>query len=268
MIPVGDARSRTTPWVNYALILASVAVFAFMLGLDATLPATRQEASEEFVRQTSEECYGFEATPTDLDGFVCRWGFQPREFFDTVQGESQSPDPKVAVILLSIVTSLFIHAGWSHILGNMLFLWVFGDNIEDRLGHVRYLLFYVVAGIVATLSQGAVDTDSLVPVVGASGAIAGVLGAYLVSYPRAKVSVVIPFFILIFIPIPVPAALMIGMWFVQQFLAGIATLSESTTAGAGVAWFAHIGGFLFGVLTIFLFYGGPRKRVRGAPRWD
>ncbi len=268
MIPVGDARSRTTPWVNYALILASVAVFVFMLGLDATLPSTRQEALDEFVRQTSDECYGFEATPTGLDSFVCKWGFQPREFFDTVQGKSQPADPRVAVILLSIVTSLFIHAGWSHILGNMLFLWVFGDNIEDRLGHFRYLVFYLVAGIVATLSQAAVDTGSLVPVVGASGAIAGVLGAYLVSYPRAKVSVVIPFFILIFIPIPVPAALMIGLWFIQQFLAGIATLSESTTAGAGVAWFAHIGGFLFGVLTIFLFHGGPRKRVRGAPRWD
>ncbi|MBI5949339.1 MAG: rhomboid family intramembrane serine protease [Chloroflexi bacterium] len=239
-----------------------------MLGRDAAVPPDRQAARSEFARQTAGECYGFETSPTELDRFVCKWGFQPREFFDTVQGENQSPDPKVAVVLLSIVTALFIHAGWSHILGNMLFLWVFGDNVEDRLGHFRYLVFYLVAGIVATLAQASVDTASVIPVVGASGAIAGVLGAYLVSYPRAKVSVVIPFFILIFIPIPVPAALMIGMWFLQQFLAGVATLSDSTTAGAGVAWFAHIGGFLFGVLTIFLFYGGPRKRVRGAPRWD
>ena len=254
--------------MNYALILVSVAVFLFMLRLDATVPASRQAARSEFARQTADECYGFEATPTDVDRFVCKWSFQPREFFDTVQGKSHSPDPQVAVVLFSIVTALFIHAGWSHIFGNMLFLWVFGDNIEDRLGHFRYLVFYLVAGIVATLAQAAVDVEGVVPVVGASGAIAGVLGAYLVSYPRAKVSVVIPFFILIFIPIPVPAALIIGMWFVEQFLAGVATLSASTTAGAGVAWFAHIGGFLFGALTILLFYGGPRKRVRGAPRWD
>ena len=128
----------------------------------------------------------------------------------------------------------------------MLFLWVFGDNVEDRLGHMVFLLFYLLGGAAASLAQTIADPNSVVPTVGASGAVAAVLGAYLWYFPRATVTVALLFFI--FIPIPVPAVLLIGFWFVQNLLAGIATINNAAGADAGIAWFAHIGGFAFGFL--------------------
>jgi membrane associated rhomboid family serine protease len=205
----------------------------------------------EFQDQTNSVCYGFQSAPTD------------QEFFDVVRGQSKYPADSTAQVLLSIVTALFMHAGWVHIIGNMLFLWVFGDNIEDRLGHIGYLAFYLAGGIFASLSQGFADPNSVVPNVGASGAVAAVLGAYLVFFPRATVNVVIPFFILIFIPIPIPAAVMIGLWFLQNLLAGVATVT-TTTADQGVAFFAHIGGFLFGFLLTLLVF---RPLLRRPPRY-
>jgi membrane associated rhomboid family serine protease len=262
MIPIGDSNRRhRTPWVTYAIILANVVVFLYMLGLSSEPPATRREEARAFVEQTETVCYGLRTFPTDADRFVCTWALQPREFFDSITGDSPFTGEDRWVAIAAILTSVFMHAGWLHIIGNMLFLWVFGDNIEDRLGHAVFLVFYLLAGIVASFIQGAMDPDSVIPVLGASGAVAGVLGAYLMWFPTATIRVVIPFFILIFIPLPIPAWIMIGVWFAQNLLAGYAAISDATAdAGGGVAWFAHLGGFAFGLLVAWL--AGPGKRGR------
>ncbi|MFN0147130.1 MAG: rhomboid family intramembrane serine protease [Dehalococcoidia bacterium] len=263
MIPIGDSpRSRSTPWVTYAFIAANVAVFVYTLMLSNALPLSRVEAQRDYEDQVTTVCSGFEQTaPTETDRFFCRWSFQPHEFFRAAQGEETLPgypgQPRLEV-LLSIIASIFIHGGWLHIGGNMLFLWVFGDNVEDRLGHFGFLLFYLAAGVAAALTQGFVDPESLVPTVGASGAVAGVLGAYLVYFPKATVTTLIPFFPF-FLPLPIPAVIMIGLWFVQNLLSGIATLGAVGTADSGVAFFAHIGGLVFGAATVFLFF---RRRGR------
>lgn len=260
MIPIGDSnRRRTTPWVNYGIIFLNIVVFLYMATLSATPPATQREESRQLVQQTETVCYGYPTYPTDADRFICKYGFQPKEFFDTVRGDSPVRGTNRTIALVSIITALFLHGGWLHIIGNMLFLWVFGDNIEDRLGHLRYLVFYVAAGMLACLVQGALDPGSAVPVIGASGAVAGVLGAYLLWFPKATIRVVIPFFILIFIPIPVPAWVMIGLWFVQNLLSGYATIADAAAPDAGVAWFAHIGGFLFGLVIAALAGQRPHR---------
>ncbi len=260
MIPVGDStRRHSTPWVTYAILLVNFAVFFAMLRMDASVPRATGGTVQRFTEQTAGVCYGFRAPPNDLNEFICRWGFQPKEFFDTVRGESGLTGRARWEALFAIVTAVFIHGGWLHILGNMLFLWVFADNIEDRLGHAGFLLFYLAAGVAASLVQGLMDPTNVVPVVGASGAVAGVLGAYLVWFPHATVHVVIPFFILIFLPLPVPAFLMIGLWFLQNLFAGYATIVDTASTGGGVAWFAHIGGFLFGALLAATGIGRRRR---------
>jgi len=266
MIPIGDSpRASITPWVNYAFIAVNFAVFLYTLTLSTAVPLNRLDYQRELVQQTNGTCYGFVVAPNDVGRFFCRYSYQPREFLDNVRGESKVPEPSRAEVLLSLVTAMFLHAGWLHIVGNMLFLWVFGDNVEDRLGHFGYIVFYLVAGVAATLTQTVVDTASIIPNVGASGAVAGVLGAYLVCYPRATVRIVIPFFPLVFLPFAVPAVFMIGLWFVQNLLSGFATIGVAAGApDTSVAFFAHIGGFVFGVLTAFLF---RRGRVRRPPRF-
>jgi len=265
MIPVGDSPRRlNTPWMTYAIILITIGAWVYMLTLNTAVPNDRGSAQNDFNAQTEGVCYGFATRPTDLDRFICTWGFQPAEFVDTVRGDA-TPEPGRAEVLFSIISSIFLHAGWLHIIGNMLFLWVFGDNVEDRLGHIGFLVFYLLAGIVASLAQAFIDVGSAVPVVGASGAVAGVLGAYLIYYPKATVNVVIPFFILIFIPIPIPAVVMIGIWFLQNLFAGVATIYDPAAPDSGVAFFAHIGGFLFGALAVLLFLRGAGHRA--PPRW-
>jgi membrane associated rhomboid family serine protease len=152
---------------------------------------------------------------------------------------------------------MFMHGGWLHIAGNMLFLWIFGDNVEDALGHVRYGAFYIVCGLVAGLAHGLTDVHSVTPALGASGAIAGVMGAYLMLFPRAVVYVIVGF---IFIPLPLPGWVLIGFWIVMQVAYGWASLGVDTAVG-GVAYFAHIGGFVAGLVLIHLFMIG-----RGRPR--
>jgi membrane associated rhomboid family serine protease len=266
MIPIGDSpRSRTTPYVNYALIVLNLMVFVYMLSLSiGQQPMTRAEERAAVVEQTEGVCYGFQAPPEDINRFICRWGFQPGEWFDALRFQHDAPGVGAGQVLLTILTAAFLHAGWLHIGGNMLFLWVFGDNIEDRLGHFRYLLFYLAGAVVAGLAQAAVDTSELIPNVGASGAVAAVLGSYLILHPKARVNVVIPFFVLIFVPIPVPAVVMIGLWFLQNVLSGWAAITDAAAATeGGVAWWAHIGGFVFGMLmTVFFF-----RRRRAAPKW-
>lgn len=252
--------------MNYLVIVANIAVFMVMLTLSTDIAGTNRQAVRDFDEQTAGVCYGYETRPSDADRFICTWAFQPKEFFDTIGGASGLTGDSRWQAIVSIVTSMFMHGGWLHIIGNMLFLWVFGDNVEDRMGHLGYLLFFLAAGVVASLLQGVMGPDSLVPVLGASGAVAGVLGAYIVWYPRATVKVVIPFFILIFIPIPIPAFIMIGLWFLQNLLSGYATISEAAGPTQGVAWFAHIGGFVFGALLVALFLRNTGRR-RAPPSW-
>ena len=148
--------------------------------------------------------------------------------------------------LPTLVTSQFLHAGWMHIIGNMLYLWIFGDNVEDRLGHVRYLLFYLGAGAVAAILQVLINPFSSVPMLGASGAIAGVMGAYFVLYPQSRVLTAI-FIVIFFDVVEIPAVFFLGIWFLMQLLSGVGSLGVSNAAGGGTAFWAHVGGFVVGV---------------------
>jgi len=160
-------------------------------------------------------------------------------------------------ILASIFTSMFLHGGLLHIAGNMLYLWVFGNNVEDRMGRAPFLAFYLAAGVAAVYAQAATDADSVIPMIGASGAIAGVLGAYLVLFPHARVVTLVPLFYFLQVA-ELPAILVLGFWFVLQAFQGVGSLGSDV---GGVAWFAHIGGFVFGALVALLFRGRTRPRA-------
>jgi membrane associated rhomboid family serine protease len=164
--------------------------------------------------------------------------------------------------LLTPFTSMFMHGGLLHLGGNMLFLWIFGNNVEDRMGRARFLLFYLLGGLAALAAQVAIDPGSTVPTVGASGAVAGVLGGYLLLFPRARVLTVF-FLVVIFFLREIPAIIVLGIWFLQQVLFGYFDLANPTGEGGGVAYFAHIGGFVFGLIAVRLFVLG-----RGRPRED
>ena len=161
-------------------------------------------------------------------------------------------------VAVPFFTSMFLHGGWLHLIGNMWYLWIFGDNIEDRLGHFTYLLFYLLCGLGAGVVHTVLNANTTVPSIGASGAIAGVLGAYVVSYPFARVLTLIPIFIFLQV-IEIPAVIVLGLWFVMQFLYGTASLALTGPNAGGVAWWAHVGGFIIGILLVGLF---PRKDRR------
>jgi membrane associated rhomboid family serine protease len=208
MLPVSDQNpTRTTPYVNYALIALNVVAFVYEWLLIAT-------HGDSFV--------------------VSGYGLVPTRIWADPLGES-----------FTIFSSMFMHGGWGHLAGNMLFLWIFGDNVEDAIGHLRYLVFYLACGAGAAAAQVLTNTGSPAAMVGASGAIAGVLGAYLVLYPRAPVTV----FVFIFF-ISLPAWFVIGEWFVLNLFGGVHALGLGSSGG--VAFFAHIGGFLAGVLGVRL----------------
>lgn len=233
MIPVGDSiRSRTFSYVNYALILTNIIVFLYELSLGST-------------REQNLFFFDWGAVPVDLKDFA------------------ESPTSGNADVLVTPFTAMFIHGGWLHLLGNMVYLWVFGDNVEDSLGHIRYLAFYLMAGLAGTALQVFMDSNSQIPTVGASGAIAGVLGAYIVLYPRAMVTIYVP--ILIFFTFAVPAAFLIGAWFVMQVLSGAATIGYAVGAEGGVAWWAHVGGFASGFVMVWVLR--RRERVPERYRW-
>lgn len=174
------------------------------------------------------------------DPFIQRWSVVPRRLMENPGGD-----------FITVFTSMFMHGGWLHLAGNMLYLWIFGDNVEDRLGHAKFVVFYLLCGIAATIAQVAVSAGSNVPNLGASGAIAGVLGAYLILFPRGQVRVLMGRGI-----VPMPALVVIGMWIVLQFVNGIGSITQSAETG-GVAYMAHIGGFVAGLALTFLF-GGRR----------
>ncbi len=163
------------------------------------------------------------------------------------------------MVILPFFTSMFLHGGWLHLIGNMWYLWIFGDNVEDTFGHFGFLIFYMVAGIGAGTLHTILNSFSAIPTVGASGAIAGVLGAYMLLYPFARVLTLIP--ILFFVQIiEIPALLVLGFWFLMQFLSGAGSLAVTDPTGGGVAWWAHIGGFVLGICLIPVFRK-RRKRI-------
>jgi membrane associated rhomboid family serine protease len=188
-----------------------------------------------------------------LERFFGTWGAVPSKITASIDAGNY-----VSQATLGIITSIFLHGGWLHILGNMLYLWIFGNNVEDRLGRVGFLLFYLVGGVVAALTQVAIDPGSTQPLVGASGAIAAALGAYIVLFPGARILslVFLGFFYQL---LNVPALVILGFWFVLQLISGFGSLGGDTASG-GVAFFAHIGGFAFGMVI------GVLIRVGGAGR--
>ncbi len=232
MIPLRDNNPRqTVPFITYLLIGLNVLGFLWELALGA-----------------------------NLDRAIFAVGFIPARYW--LPGYWVSD-------LTAIVTSMFLHGGFMHIAGNMLYLWIFGDNIEDRLGHGKYAVFYLLCGIIATLTHAIFSPASRIPAIGASGAIAGVLGAYLVLYPRARVTTIIPIFFFITVR-EVPAILILGFWFVLQLLSGVGSLGVPDAQDlGGVAFFAHIGGFVAGMVLVFLFGGTrqPRRRQPPPPWW-
>ena len=195
------------------------------------------------------------ARGSELQSFVFAWGFVPDRLTLALHGGSEP----VAWPALTLVTSTFLHGGWLHLLGNMWYLWIFGDNVEDRLGRARYVIFYLVAGIAAGWVHFLVNPVSRAPTVGASGAIAAVLGAYAVTFPKARVITLLPL-IFYFQIVALPALLMLGLWFVFQFFSGALTLAAGPGGGSGgVAWWAHIGGFAFGAVAMKVLARRRRK---------
>ena len=180
-----------------------------------------------------------------VEAFVNAFGFVPARFF-----EPSAFNVGASWGLLTLLTSMFMHGGWLHLIGNMWFLWVFGDNVEDCLGHGRYVFFYLVCGAAAALAQALISPSSVVPMVGASGAIAGVLGAYLVWYPWSRIHTFV-FLGIFFTTAELPAPVFLIIWFVIQFFSGALSLASAGPTGGGVAFFAHIGGFVAGALLAF-----------------
>jgi membrane associated rhomboid family serine protease len=180
------------------------------------------------------------------DAFIIKWAFVPSRFLANPGAE-----------ILTLFTSMFMHAGWVHLGGNMLYLWIFGDNVEDRFGHIKYVIFYLLCGLAATLAQLVFNVGSNLPNLGASGAIAGVLGAYILLFPQGRVRVLQGQQV-----IQVPALIVIGLWIVLQFFSGIGSIANTADTG-GVAFMAHIGGFIAGFVLTFLFRGKAAPQLAG-----
>jgi len=254
LFPIADENldRRTLPVVNYAIILINLLVFVFLQGLGS---------NERFT-------YAFSTVPAEI---VTGKDIATRDrvLVQPLTGqEVQMPglQPTPIPVYLTLITSMFMHGGIAHIFGNMLFLWIFGDNIEDRLGHFRYAIFYLICGILAGLAHvfstvifaGDNTASLLIPSLGASGAISGVLGGYILLFPTRRVTVLLSYFVT-----QVPAFVAIGLWFVFQLISGLGMLGAGSAAG-GVAYAAHIGGFIAGLALIKVFeIGRPRESYIG-----
>jgi membrane associated rhomboid family serine protease len=230
MFPIRDDNPQIlTPYATYLIVAINAAAWIFLQGM------------------------GQDAV---LAGSVCRFGLIPGELLQLLPAGTQLPVGAGSVCVLgdsgssyTVVTSMFMHGGWMHIIGNMWFLWIFGGNVEDAMGPLRFTVFYVLCGLAAAAAQVGADPGSAIPMVGASGAIGGVLGAYVLLYPRVHVHML--FILVIYVTtFAVPAFLMLGYWFLVQMLSGIATYGSE---GGGVAFWAHIGGFVAGGILVFLF---------------
>src|SRR3977135_646187 len=243
LFPIADENSDrgSTPWINYTIILINIFVFVFLQGLGS---------NDRFT-------YAFSTVPGEI--VSGRDIVTPdRILVEPITGQRLAIpglQPTPIPVWLTLITSMFMHGGLAHIFGNMLFLWIFGDNIEDRIGHFRYLIFYLVCGVLAGLAHvfstvifaGSNEASLLIPSLGASGALSGVLGAYILLFPTNRVIVLLGWFAM-----PMPAFIAIGLWFVFQLISGLGMLgSGSQAGGGGVA--AHIGGFIAGLVLIKVF---------------
>ncbi|MFC1533309.1 rhomboid family intramembrane serine protease [Thermodesulfobacteriota bacterium] len=225
MIPLKDENpSKTIPIINVSLIIVNISVYI----------------------------YQFFLIPGGAASLFLRLGCIPYEFthFVDIDPPSQIPVP------LTVFTSMFMHGSWIHLIGNMLFLWIFGDNVEDKLGHLRYLIFYILCGVAASMLHIFMNLNSRLPSIGASGAIAGVMGAYIYLFPRARIKTLIIWFVFIQV-IRIPAVLILGYWILIQILSGFAEFGVGS--GSGIAWFAHVGGFIGGFILIIMMKRRKRK---------
>ncbi len=229
MIPLKSDNPRTSPAV-VTLVLITLNILIFL--------------------------YQFSLGPKAGQRLVNAYGLIPARAELLVTPAAHGKPTTLPQVLLPLVTSMFLHGGWLHVLGNMLFLWVFGGSVEDRLGHFSYFFFYMVCGVGSGLFDTIVSWGSKIPTIGASGAISGVMGAYIVLFPKTRILTLIPIFI-IFWTVRLPAFLLLGYWFVLQFLSGVGSLG--VTDQGGVAWWAHVGGFLLGGLLV-LGHREPRYR--------
>ena len=212
MIPLYDTiRPRQFPFINWLLILANAAVFWYELQLGDSA----------------------------LRNFIFTWGLIPERLMSDPQGQ-----------WMTIFSSMFLHGGWFHVISNMWVLYIFGDNVEDRVGSIRYLIFYLLGGMAAAALQTFVRPGSNVPMIGASGAIAGVLGAYLVSFPGARIASLVPI-LFIFTIVEIPALIFLLFWFISQLYSGLFAIQGGMSSG--IAWWAHIGGFIFGLVMVPFF---------------
>jgi membrane associated rhomboid family serine protease len=276
LIPLRDnIPSDNFPVVTVVIIAINVFVFLFFQGPSFSLsagdnvetkPVVEYGAIPYRITHPGDDCdlVPAQATTSGTEVLVCQGTPEYREARAAgvpIENLNQPP------AFLTIFTSMFMHGGWLHIIFNMLFLWVFGNNIEDSMGKLRFVIFYLLGGIAATLAQVAIDSASTTPQIGASGAIAAVLGAYALLYPRARVLTL--FFLFFIFLLEIPAMVLLGVWIVLQFLPAVGQLASPDVGGeGGVAYFAHIGGFLFGLAAIKLFahrrstqYGQPRYPV-------
>ena len=254
MIPIRDANpTQRVPVVTIALIAANVAVFLLWQPSFGT-----EQEQQAFYFCHAEIPWEVSHQENLADG-----GLEAQAALDADLGPGagvdvqtlQQQDCPNKSWWLSVFVAMFLHGGWFHLAGNMLFLWIFGNNVEDRLGYVVYPLFYVLGGLAASALQLAIAPNSTIPSLGASGAIGGVLGAYIVLFPHARVTTLIIFFFITVIE--VPAGVILAIWFVLQLFSGVGQLA-SEVSGGGVAYWAHVGGFAFGALVAWLFYRGRR----------
>jgi membrane associated rhomboid family serine protease len=242
MLPLKDDAPRiTTPYITYFLLASNILVFIFEL----TLQSSGQ--LNTFLMQ-------FGIVPAKIQIMLTQGGAVPHALVSPFGARYLS----WADVLVPIVTSMFLHGGWWHVISNMWALWIFGDNVEDHLGHGLYLLFYLASGIAGALVHIVFNFNSVLPTLGASGAIAGIMGAYFVLFPSARVLTLVPFLFVFFLWLP--AWIFVGYWFLVQFLSGAATMIAANTANSGgVAVWAHVGGFLAGIALIKMLPSRPRR---------
>ena len=280
MLPLKDNNPTARfPVITVALIVINVAVFIWQLNFpkDEKL----EQAGFGSIDQSSLEYGAIPYRISHADNRDCAVGAVAqaqgqfaagvvcpgtRDYDEAVAIGQQNPDARPITInegawWVTLFTSMFMHGGFLHIAGNMLFLWVFGNNIEDRLGRVKFLLFYLLAGLIAVYTQALIDPGSTAPTIGASGAIAGVLGAYAWLFPRARVLTLI--FIIFFVTVvEIPALILLALWFILQFVPALGQVAVSSGGGQGVAYFAHVGGFVFGsAVAGAMLYATRRRRI-------
>jgi membrane associated rhomboid family serine protease len=257
VLPIRDANPASrVPAVTVALIALNVAAFVLWQPTLATGPRSEVDQQLFFL------CHA--AVPWELANgeALARGGVAAGRALDDAFGPGAGPVVQAALErrcpdkspLASLVVAMFLHGGWLHLLGNMLFLWIFGNNVEDRMHHLPYLVFYLVGGVVAFALQFAFAPDSAIPTLGASGAVAAVLGAYLFLFPGARVTTLVFFFFVTIVELP--ALIVLGLWFVLQLVSGVGQLSS--VGGGGVAYWAHVGGFAFGYVVALVALRGRR----------